>query len=186
MLWVLFQIPWRIIIKKFNNTFLCFVNHFNTIQCSFLLFLSMFFFSFFVLLRFDLISAWPFSASARLTLPSLILSRRLRASSNSLNFASAVKPLYLYIKSSALTFLSKLVISANLLSTKYFFLLWDQWIIFITINIFYDWFNFSLVLNCFYLFFPLIFNCCYLFFKSFVKWRISKFSLFYYLILIRW
>ena len=40
---------------------------------------------------------------------SLILSVRLRAFSNLLNFASAVAPLYLYVKSTGLTSVSSLL-----------------------------------------------------------------------------
>ena len=61
-------------------------------------------FSGIIYLRFDLNSAWSFFASARLILTSLILSKRQKALSNSVNFGSAVKSLYLYIKSSGLTF----------------------------------------------------------------------------------
>ena len=75
----------------------------------------MFVVSFSISFRFDLNSSGSFFASARLILPSLILSKRLKALSN---FASAVLPLYLYIKSSELTFISKLVIYSSLLSTS--------------------------------------------------------------------
>ena len=86
-------------------------------------------------------------------------------------------------------FSSKLVISSNLLPSSLlniFFLLWDQWTIFMTISIFCNCFNISLVLNCYYLSFSLVFNCFCLFLESFFKGRISKLSLFYYLLLIRW
>ena len=64
----------------------------------------MFFVSFFISLKFDLNSARSFFAPARFILPSLVLTKGLKALSNSLNFASAVKPLYLHIKSSGLAF----------------------------------------------------------------------------------
>ena len=145
-------------------------------QCVFLLFWSVFLFPFFISLKFDLNSAWSFFASARLILPSLNLSKRLKALSNLLNFASAVKPLHLYIKSSELTFyLNYLFFQAFQLQIIF---------IFIAINIFFDCFNFSLVLNWFYLSFPLFFNYFYLFFKSLAKRRVNKFGLFYYLFLI--
>ena len=67
------------------------------------------FFPFFISFRFDLNSAWSFFVSARLILPSLILSETLKLLSNPLNFSSAVEPLYLYIKSSGLTSLSNLL-----------------------------------------------------------------------------
>ena len=47
-----------------------------------------------------------------------ISSTRLKALSNSLNFASAVEPIYLYIKSSGLTLFFNSVIHLNLLSTS--------------------------------------------------------------------
>ena len=56
----------------------------------------------------------------------------------------------------------------------------------ITISIFFDCFNFSLILNCFYLFFSLVLNCFFLLFQSFAKRRISNFSFLFYLFLIRW
>ena len=66
----------------------------------------MFVVSFSISFRFDLNFAGSFFASARLILPSLILSKRLKALSN---FESAVLPLYLYIKSSELTFIYKFI-----------------------------------------------------------------------------
>ena len=83
----------------------------------FALLIYVFCFLFFISHRCDLNSAWLFFASARLILPFPILFERLKALSNSLNFASTVKPLYLYNKLSGYTFLSKLVIFSSLLST---------------------------------------------------------------------
>ena len=139
----------------------------------FALLIYVFCFLFFISHRCDLNSAWLFFASARLILPFPILFERLKALSNSLNFASTVKPLYLYNKLSGYTFVSKLVIFSSLLSTGvlniYFSFEINGRSLSLTISIFFDCFNFSLVLNGFYLSFFLVFSCFYLFFKSFAK-----------------
>ena len=93
--------------------------------------------------------------------PSLILSKKLIGLSNSLNFVSAVGPLYLYTKSSGLTLLSNLVVSSSLLSES-------------LLNIFF----------CF-IFFLLDLHLLLFVFRGFTYRRISKFSLFCYLFLIR-
>ena len=74
-------------------------------QCVFLFSFDLcFLFPLFISPRFDLNSVGSFFASARLISPSLILSKRLTALLNSVNFASVVEPLCFYIKSLGLTF----------------------------------------------------------------------------------
>ena len=134
-------------------------------KCFLLFFLLLWsgFYSFFYFTKYRFKFYLIIFASARLISPSFILS--MRALSNLLNFASAVWPLYLYYLYIKSSFVYKFI--------KYLFLLLDQWTIFITISIFFDSYNFSLVLNCFYLSFSLVFSGFYLFFKSFEKRRIS-------------
>ena len=140
---------------------------YNESFCSFDL---CFWFSFFISFRSDLNSPWSFFASVRLILPSLILSKILKALSNWLNLTSTVLPWYLYIKSSELSFPSSLVISSSLFSTSSLnisFCFEINGVSSLSWVYFFNRFNFSLALNCFYLSFSLIFNCFYLFFKSF-------------------
>ena len=83
--------------------------------CSLDLFLL---FPLFISARPDLNFIWSFFPSVSLILPSLILSKTLKALTNLSNFASEIRPLHLYIKSSRLTFWSKSVISSIFLSAS--------------------------------------------------------------------
>ena len=129
-------------------------------------------FPFLISAREDLNFSWSFFTSAKFISPFFTLLTILRALSNLSNFSSVVLPLYLYIKSSVLTFfyLNQLFFQTFICKfIKYFVLVWDWWSIFIIISIFFNCFNLSLILNCLYLFLSLIFNCFNLFFKSFPK-----------------
>ena len=129
-----------------------------------------FLFTFSISARFDLHFAWSFFASASLVSPPLILSIRLITLSHSLNFASVVGTLYLYVNRINF-FLSNLVIfwslsSTNLLKIYFCFQTNGQSLSLSAYFLIVDCFNISLILNCFYLFFSLIVNCFYLFFKG--------------------
>ena len=118
MLYVFLQMTLKNNHQKFNENFPCIIKHFNIVLSIFLLlFLTSFVYSF-ISPRFDLNLIWSFFASAGIISPSFILLIRLKAISSSLNFALVVGPLYLYIKLSALTFLSYSVISSSLSSAS--------------------------------------------------------------------
>ena len=118
MLYVFLQMTLKNNHQKFNENFPCIIKHFNIVLSIFLLFFLTSFVYSFISPRFDLNLIWSFFASAGIISPSFILLIRLKAISSSLNFALVVGPLYLYIKLSALTFLSNSVISSSLSSAS--------------------------------------------------------------------
>ena len=118
MLYVFLQMTLKNNHQKFNENFPCIIKHFNIVLSIFLLFFLTSFVYSFISPRFDLNLIWSFFASAGIISPSFILLIRLKAISSSLNFALVVGPLYLYIKLSALTFLSYSVISSSLSSAS--------------------------------------------------------------------
>ena len=118
MLYVFLQMTLKNNHQKFNENFPCIIKHFNIVLSIFLLFFLTSFVYSFISPRFDLNLIWSFFASAGIISPSFSLLIRLKAISSSLNFALVVGPLYLYIKLSALTFLSNSVISSSLSSAS--------------------------------------------------------------------
>ena len=118
MLYVFLQMTLKNNHRKFNENFPCIIKHFNIVLSIFLLFFLTSFVYSFISPRFDLNLIWSFFASAGIISPSFILLIRLKAISSSLNFALVMGPLYLYIKLSALTFLSNSVISSSLSSAS--------------------------------------------------------------------
>ena len=118
MLYVFLQMTLKNNHQKFNENFPCIIKHFNIVLSIFLLFFLTSFVYSFISPRFDLNLIWSFFASAGIISPSFILLIRLKAISSSLNFVLVVGPLYLYIKLSALTFLSYSVISSSLSSAS--------------------------------------------------------------------
>ena len=118
MLYVFLQMTLKNNHQKFNENFPCIIKHFNIVLSIFLLFFLTSFVYSFISPRFDLNLIWSFFASAGIISPSFSLLIRLKAISSSLNFALVVGPLYLYIKLSALTFLSYSVISSSLSSAS--------------------------------------------------------------------
>ena len=104
------------IIIKVNSFVSYFIKLFNILN-SFYLFIW-FFSTLFISPRCILKKCWLFFTLVRSSLPSRILLITSTPLSNSLNFKSEVSPLYLYIKWSLLTSLSKLAIFSNLSSTS--------------------------------------------------------------------
>ena len=109
-----FRYHWRIIIKKFNS-FVCMPILYSAFFCSFRLFLLL---PFFISPIFHLNLIWSFFASSSFILLFFILSIRSKALSYSWNVSSGVLPLYVYTKSSRLTFLSNSIVSLSLLSAS--------------------------------------------------------------------
>ena len=112
MLHVLLQIPSKNNHQKINNIVPCFVNHFNIVQCIF------YSFDFLFSPRFDLNLIWSFFSLVRIISPSFILSGRLSHYQIHQILHQQWDPLYLQIKLSGLTFLSKRVISSSLSSAS--------------------------------------------------------------------
>ena len=73
-------------------------------------------FPIFISLRYDPNFSWSFFASARLIIPFFILFKKLKASSKWSKFILEMLPLYLYIKSSRLTFSFNSVMPSSLFS----------------------------------------------------------------------